>query len=112
MVSSERQVSRKEVTPMHDGNEAALLRSIAEQSEDHVGRLVLADWLDEHGHAARSEFIRVQCELGSADLSAEGRHALRVRERALLDAHRQEWLQAFRLPMEDVFFERGLIARM
>jgi uncharacterized protein (TIGR02996 family) len=45
---------------------AAHLAGIIEQPADDVRRLVLCDWLEELGEdeaAARSEFIRVQCEL-------------------------------------------------
>src|SRR5438128_32858 len=97
---------------MLDRNEAAFLRSIAEEGDVNTGRLVFADWLEEHGESPRAEFIRVGCELAASNLSEKHRHDLRVRERALLDAHRHGWCQAFGLPVEDVTFERGLIARM
>jgi uncharacterized protein (TIGR02996 family) len=97
---------------MLDRNEAAFLRSIAEEGDAHAGRLVFADWLDDHDDSPRAEFIRVQCELASSRLSKKSRHGLRVRERELLDAHRHEWCQTFGLPVEDVTFDRGLIARM
>ncbi len=89
-----------------------LLRAIAEDLYDDAPRLVYSDWLEEHGDLERAEFIRFQCELASANLSEERRHALRLRERALFDAHRQQWCQAFGLPIEEVHFERGSIARM
>src|SRR5579862_4131982 len=98
--------------PMRDQNEAAFLRAIAEDCDNNVNSLVFADFLEERGESARSEFLRVQCELASSELSKKHRQALRLRERALLDAHRHEWLQAFGLPMEDARFERGLIAAM
>lgn len=44
----------------------ALWRSILENPDDDTPRLVLADWLDEHGskkNAARAAFIRLQVEL-------------------------------------------------
>lgn len=41
----------------------ALVRSVLAAPDDDVTRLVLADWLDEHGRADYAEFIRVQCEL-------------------------------------------------
>lgn len=97
---------------MRDVKEAAILRSVAENHDDDVVRFVLADMLEEQGDGARADFLRVQCELGSATLPEQRRHSPRLRERALLDAHRHEWLQAFRLPIDDVCFERGLIARM
>jgi uncharacterized protein (TIGR02996 family) len=76
------------------------LRAIVEAPSDDTPRLVYADWLDEHGQAARAEFIRVQCELAGLDdgtggppvqpnnagVSLERWHALRRRERELLPA--------------------------
>jgi uncharacterized protein (TIGR02996 family) len=96
---------------MLDVNEAAFLRSIAE-NDDPAGRLVLADWLEECGDSPRAEFLRVQCELASSAISEERRRTLRGRERELLDTHRQKWLQAFGLPLEDVGFQGGLMASM
>ncbi len=40
-----------------------LLAAVIAQPADDVRRLVLADWLDEHGQPERAEFIRVQIEL-------------------------------------------------
>ena len=73
--------------------------------------MIYADWLEERGETPRAEFIRVQCELASAKLAEERRHVLRRRERELLDAHRREWCEALGLPVEEVGFERGLIAQ-
>jgi uncharacterized protein (TIGR02996 family) len=41
---------------------AAHLAGILAVPEDDLRRLVLADWLEEHGEAERAEFIRVQVE--------------------------------------------------
>jgi uncharacterized protein (TIGR02996 family) len=38
----------------HDG----FLQAIVENPDDDTPRLVYADWLDEHGDPARTEFIR------------------------------------------------------
>lgn len=54
---------------MHDRD--ALVRAIIENPEDDSPRLVYADWLDEHGGAARAEFIRLQCELGRLILGTQ-----------------------------------------
>jgi uncharacterized protein (TIGR02996 family) len=43
-------------------DEAAFLAAIRAEPDDDTVRLVYADWLDEHGDAARAKFIRVQCE--------------------------------------------------
>jgi uncharacterized protein (TIGR02996 family) len=90
------------------GDEPAFLRSIAEEN-GRVGRLVFADWLEEHGDQPRAEFVRVQCELASAEAPEGRRRDLALRERELLDAYRREWVDAFGLPLEDVCFHEGLI---
>ena len=41
----------------------AFLRTIVENPEDDVPRLVFADWLEENGDADRAVFIRAQCEV-------------------------------------------------
>src|SRR5262249_25943401 len=89
----------------------AFLEAIAVNPHDDAVRLVFSDWLEENGDPERAEFTRTQCELASAKLAEKRRHALRARERQLLDARRQEWCRASELPIEDVVFERGLIAR-
>jgi uncharacterized protein (TIGR02996 family) len=40
----------------------AFLRDIKDHPDDDTPRLVLADWLEEHGDP-RGEFVRVQCQL-------------------------------------------------
>jgi uncharacterized protein (TIGR02996 family) len=94
---------------MPEMKEADFLRSIARDDND-AGRLVLADWLEEHGDRDRADFVRVQCELATSGIPEDRRRTLRVRERELLDAHRQTWLRAFGVPLEDVGFQGGLIA--
>jgi uncharacterized protein (TIGR02996 family) len=46
---------------------AAFLAAIVAAPDDDLPRLVLADWLDEHGQPARAEFIRVQCEIARTE---------------------------------------------
>jgi len=41
----------------------ALIAAVCAAPDDDLPRLVLADWLDEHGESERSEFIRVQVEI-------------------------------------------------
>jgi uncharacterized protein (TIGR02996 family) len=96
---------------MLDSNEAALLQAIAEDYEENTTRLVFADWLEEHGKRKRAEFIRLQCERALAP-DAESSRALRMREHELLAAHGEAWRHELGLPVEEVYHERGLIARM
>src|SRR5262245_41756879 len=44
---------------------AELMAGVIADSEDDERRLVYADWLDEHGEAARAEFIRLQVRLAA-----------------------------------------------
>jgi len=97
---------------MIDPTEAAFLRSIADGGDDDAARLVFADWLDERGDDSRAEFVRLQCEMASANLADDRRQALRLRERDLLNDHRQSWIRALGFPVEDVQFERGTVARL
>lgn len=61
----------------------ALFRAVLAHPDDDTPRLVLADWLDDHGDAAdrdRAAFIRVGCEMARSDPWG---HAFRqLRERA------------------------------
>jgi uncharacterized protein (TIGR02996 family) len=61
-------------------SERAFLLTVLEQPEATAPRLVYADWLDEHGDAARAEFIRLQC----ADQDD-------ARQRELIQEHRSIW---------------------
>jgi uncharacterized protein (TIGR02996 family) len=88
----------------------AFLRAIAESPDDNGPRLIFADWLTENDDPDRAEFVRTQCELASAKVSGKRREALRHRERELLETHREAWCGEFGVAVEDVSFERGLIA--
>ncbi len=68
----------------------ALLRAICDNPDDDTPRLVIADWLQEHGEDERAEFIRLQIVLahGNAD------SALLEREKALLAAHGESWSES------------------
>lgn len=50
--------------------EQAFLDSIISNRDDDAPRLIYADWLDEQGHAAHAEFIRVQIELAKYKIQA------------------------------------------
>ncbi len=82
---------------MNDGE--LLLRAILETPAEDVSRLVYADWLQENGHEARAEFIRVQCELEHCPSThtAETMYGIHwaelcIREYRLLKSHGHDWL--------------------
>src|SRR3954451_479919 len=100
------------MTP-HDG----FLRAIAAEPYDDTHRLVYADWLEDHGDAARAELIRVQCELEPIRDRYELPRAkeLHKREEQLLGEHQKAWLGAMPQNWDDPYpgaasveFRRGL----
>ena len=45
--------------------EEALVYAALASPEDRTAQLVLADWLDENGHADQAEAIRIRCALAA-----------------------------------------------
>jgi uncharacterized protein (TIGR02996 family) len=91
---------------------ASFLQAILAAPDDDTPRLVFADWLDEQGDDARSEFIRAQCRLARLPAGDPRRPPLNTRARELLKAHREEWLRPLRavvpgLESQDISFARG-----
>jgi uncharacterized protein (TIGR02996 family) len=71
----------------------ALLDAARESPHDDAPRLVLADWLEEHGDADRAEFIRLQLLLAAGkSLGQEQRADARRRKQDLLDRFGGGWL--------------------
>jgi uncharacterized protein (TIGR02996 family) len=91
-------------------DEDALLAAITAAPDDDAPRLAYADWLDEHGHADRAEFIRVQCRIARGAEWGQHQELLR-RETALLGRYRKEWLGPLRklLPSSTGTFSRGFV---
>jgi uncharacterized protein (TIGR02996 family) len=85
-------------------DDSALLAAIRAAPADDAPRLVYADWLDEHGHPERAEFIRVQCELARRDDPA-----LLRREAELLAAHHDAFAGPHLAPSFRFRFGRGFI---
>lgn len=88
-----------------------LIDQIKDQPTDDTPRLVLADWLQEHGNAeqaARGELIRLQVLRHQLVESDPRQPSLRRRESELLSRHIDDWVG----PLMDHFtwrFERGLL---
>src|SRR5262245_19144453 len=71
----------------------ALLQAILDAPDDDAPRLVYADWLDEHGDAARAAFIRVQVQLARLTVDDPSHARLTQSERTLLGANRAAWCE-------------------
>src|SRR5437764_311627 len=95
----------------------ALVAAAVASPEDDTPRLVLADWLDEHGDAhdrARAEHIRVQVEADhlpndSAAVPKAFRRAVKIQKE-----HGPAWLGPLlklgRVDLDDeLLFDRGLL---
>jgi uncharacterized protein (TIGR02996 family) len=89
----------------------AFLAAIREAPDDDTPRLVFADWLDEHGDAARAEFIRAQCELAGGG-GGRRRERLLRRERELLLEHEHSWLGPLASLVRRATFVRGFVERV
>jgi uncharacterized protein (TIGR02996 family) len=89
------------VTPLspHDPDHDALLA--AAHGADDTPRLLLADWLDDHGEAERAELLRVA---SLPDLA--------WRERELRRRLEESWLRPLAGPDAEWCWERGLPARV
>jgi uncharacterized protein (TIGR02996 family) len=87
----------------------ALLRSVKEQPDDDLPRLVLADWLEEQGELPRAEFVRVQCRLARLPDDHPDVPALARREHELLAAHAARWVGGLKRFTRFSTFERGLL---
>jgi uncharacterized protein (TIGR02996 family) len=78
---------------------AALLAGIAANPDNDLRRLVFADWLEEHGEAARAEFIRLQIE-GRRITDPDALKPFDARVRELFRDHAADWFAPF-LPALD-----------
>jgi uncharacterized protein (TIGR02996 family) len=81
----------------------ALLEEARLAPHDDSPRLVLADWLEDHGDADRAELLRLQCRHSRQTAAQE-------RCRALLDKHGGAWLgPLWRWPARRLGWHRGLL---
>jgi uncharacterized protein (TIGR02996 family) len=87
----------------------ALLDDARTRPEDDGPRLVLADWLEDHGDADRAELIRLELRLERLPSYDPEVHAVDARHGELLKAHVGEWLEDRASSPLARSFKRGLI---
>ena len=91
---------------------SALLRAIIDSPDEDGPRLVYADWLEEHGEAARAEFIRVQIEVARMGEDESRRNQLKTREYELWRDYQGQWdwevpeIAAYRVEYRRGFIEK------
>src|SRR5579884_1705739 len=96
-------------------HEQAFLQAIREAPDDDAPRLIYADWLEEQGgsaHAARADFIRIQCRLDELPDDDPARDRLEDEATDLLAEHEAEWTEPLHGIAEDWRFSRGFIERI
>lgn len=79
-----------------------MLAACRARPADDLPRLVLADWLDEHGQPERAEFVRVQVELSHKSADVERTARLKAVEAELLEVWEPRWVSGYRRVCEDV----------
>jgi uncharacterized protein (TIGR02996 family) len=93
---------------MHGPDEKPFLDAIFAQFHDDVPRLIYADFLDESGHEARAELIRLQITLQHLPEDHPRRPELAERQAELLTTHAQEWTDSLSNLVTGVEFRRGI----
>src|SRR5262249_22969826 len=88
----------------------ALLHDVKENPDDDGLRLILADWLEEHGDA-RAELIRVQIEKAKLNRLAPRWQELDRQETKILKEHGRPWRDALKAMGGKCYFSRGLLWR-
>lgn len=83
----------------HMTEDEALVAAALAVPEDRTPRLVLADWLDEHGQSEQGEVIRARCSLAVLPTDDPGRAALLAREGLLCERHLEDWVEVCDLPL-------------
>jgi uncharacterized protein (TIGR02996 family) len=84
----------------------ALLAACKEEPDEDTPRLVLADWLEDHGQPHRAELVRVQVELARLPEGTPRHQELSAREGELLFCHGEEWVGPLH---KAASFRRGLL---
>jgi uncharacterized protein (TIGR02996 family) len=87
----------------------SILGACKDEPDDDSIRLVLADWLEEHGDADRAEFIRLQVAMAHHYGDEPEQPEMEVRANELESQFSEQWLGPLRQLYVNAHFDRGLI---
>jgi uncharacterized protein (TIGR02996 family) len=87
----------------------SLLQGCKDAPDDDTPRLVLADWLEEHGEADRAEFVRLSVRLAAGEIPLGDEAVSLARLHELYARNADKWLGGLRDWTGRLVFKRGLI---
>src|SRR3954451_13941548 len=87
----------------------SLLQGCKDAPDDGAPRLVLADWLEEHGDADRAEFVRLSVRLAADEIPLGDEAVSLARLHELYAPNADRWLGGLRDWPGRVVFKRGMI---
>src|SRR3954447_12536788 len=85
-----------------------LLAACKDAPDDDAPRLILADWLEEHGEADRARFVRLQVARAARPREERDEDKYPEDEQLILDARGRAWAEPF--GRWGVTHRRGLVA--
>src|SRR4051794_10588190 len=92
-----------------DSELGSLLQGCKDAPDDDAPRLVLADWLEEHGESDRAEFVRLSVRLAAQEVAVGDEAPSLARLHELSARHATRWLGALPDLGERLAFRRGLL---
>src|SRR4051812_40622638 len=87
----------------------ALFAAVIAEPRDDAPRLVLADWLEEHGEGDRARFIRLQYEIEQLPPVGAKASKAKKEEEALLAKHEKDWAGEIAGLVDHYRFRRGFV---
>ena len=90
-----------------------ILQAIAEEPDDDLHRLILADWLDDHGYSLRAEFIRLSLQIAQTPEDSPEWSGLQAQWKKWIhrsDEQEQWWdIRSQLVPGVELLYERGML---
>src|SRR5262245_12981498 len=87
----------------------SLLRRCKEAPEDDLPRMVLADWLEDHGEGERAELVRLSVRLDAEEIDQGDEATSLARLHELYSRNAERWLGGLARRAGEHCFRRGLL---
>jgi len=90
-----------------------ILQAIAEEPDDDLHRLILADWLDDHAYSLRAEFIRLSLQIAQTPEDSPEWSGLQAQWKKWIhrsDEQEQWWdIRSYLVTGFELLYERGML---